>query len=104
MESGEMEELFRSAGTCTSICSLIEYEIPVATYDCPTKFRKDSVAQRLHLDFSGVVSVIMLLRLNSMMTLLIMRMTRRVSRDGMIKTSTCGTNGNRVSNYNYDEA
>jgi hypothetical protein len=88
MESGEMEKVFKSAGTGTDICSLIEYEIMVATSDCPTKFRRDRVAQRLHLDFSGVVSAILLLRLNSMMTLLIMRMTRRVSRAAMIKTMT----------------
>jgi hypothetical protein len=88
MEFGKMEKVFKSVGTCTDICSLIEYEIMVATSDFPTKFRRDRVAHRLHLYFSGVVSVILLLRLNSMMTLLIMRMTRRVSRVSMIKTMT----------------
>jgi hypothetical protein len=88
MEFGEMEKVFKSASTCIDICSMIEYEILVTTSDCPTKFRRDRVAQRLHLDFSGAMSAIMLLRLNSMMTLLIMRMTRRVSRAAMINTMT----------------
>jgi hypothetical protein len=35
MESGEMEKVFKSAGTCTDICSLIEYEILVATSEIP---------------------------------------------------------------------
>ena len=88
MEFGEMDKVFKSAGTCTDICSLIEYEIIVATSDFPTKLRRDRVAHRMHLDFLGVVSAILLLWLNSMMTLLIMRMTRRVSRATMIKTMT----------------
>lgn len=112
MESvDKWRKFFKGAGT--DICSLIEYAIVVAASDCPNEFkrRRDRIAQRLYtsklLRCCECDAVTLAEPHDDIMDDVDDEEGIKDCRDkdnDKVNSSTGEADGNRVSNYSYDEA